>query len=308
MASSKSVMLVISLVVLGGLTGIAGFTMNFDRNNHSLVNEQTIANTVSQLSLFQIRSLSLPISQIFAFAAVFLPLITFITTQLIHPLLRDKESTARNALWIILLSAFQLIYETIIATLSIVYMIPSCSIEDKWQEMYSNKDANAMRAIQDRFDCCGFNSLVDRPWPFARGRKEEGHGVDQCKITYGRERSCRVPWQQQERVNAALLFGVAAIIFVAKALLIIIKFRRGAWNQTSSWIASFGVLFTGRRQDNYGRVRLIGSGEEEGAVEPYRDDINGGGQGNISNSNDGRPSVQPSGLIGDTSERWREDI
>jgi len=280
---SKSGMLVPSLIVLIGLTALAGY------------------------SLYQTRALSLPISTIFAFAATLLPLVTFISTQLIQPLLRDQATISRNALSIILMSIFPLIYETIIATLSITYMFPGCSLEDKWKQLYSNRDANAIRSIQDRFDCCGFNSVNDRAWPFPYGRPEDGHGSDQCKRTYGRARSCRGPWQQQEKINASLFFTVAIFIFVIKALVVIVRLRA---RSSSGWFSSFWVPFTSRRRDNYSGVQnYIEDGEQGQAVEPYIDDTDGGGgETNAANANHTRFTVQPSGLISDGSERWREDV
>jgi len=79
-----------------------------------------------------------------------------------------------------------------------------------------NKDANAIRTIQDRFHCCGFNTAVDRAWPFPRGKPEDGYGADQCTKTYRRDRPCVGPWRQAQQKNAGFFFALATIIFVTK--------------------------------------------------------------------------------------------
>lgn len=75
-----------------------------------------------------------------------------------------------------------------------------------------NKDGAAIKRIQNRFDCCGFNSLKDRAWPFP----DKEVGVGECQKRYDRTQSCAGPWRQAEQINAGLLFTIAAVIFVIK--------------------------------------------------------------------------------------------
>jgi hypothetical protein len=164
---------------------------------------------------YQIRTLSLPISQAFAIITLVLPLAIVFSTQTAYRLLQTYAAHPRPILFLALF-AFQLIYETIIATLSLTFMVPSCRLEEQWKRLNSNKDANAIRRIQDRFNCCGFNTVVDRAWPFPHGRPDEGFGADQCKRMFGRDRPCSGPWRQAEQLNAGALFAVAIIIFVVK--------------------------------------------------------------------------------------------
>jgi hypothetical protein len=95
-------------------------------------------------------------------------------------------------------------YETILATLSLTDIVPNCGLEDQWKKLWRNKDADAIQRIQDRFSCCGFNTVYDKL------------GADQCKRLYGRDRSCVGPWRQAQQMNSGLLFTVAGTIFVAK--------------------------------------------------------------------------------------------
>jgi len=95
-------------------------------------------------------------------------------------------------------------------------MVPNCGTEEQWKKLYMNKDANAIRTIQDRFYCCGFNTAIDRAWPFPHGRPEEGYGADQCTKIYRRDRSCVGPWRQSQQASAGVFFTLATFIFIIK--------------------------------------------------------------------------------------------
>ena len=151
--------------------------------------------------------------------AIILPIVSGLLTQTVYFRLRPRgASQVRPVIYIILISAFQLIYETIIATLSVTYMIPSnnCRFEEQWMTLYKSKQASAIARIQDRFECCGFNTPVDRAWPFPHGRPGDGFGADQCTRTTGRVRSCGGPWRQAEQLEAGLFFMVAKVTFIVK--------------------------------------------------------------------------------------------
>jgi hypothetical protein len=147
---------------------------------------------------------------------VVLPLVTGVSTYITCHLLRARVSKPQLTIKLIAISVIQLVYETIIATISVTYMVPNCSLEEKWRGLYRNKDGDAIKRIQDRFNCCGFNSLVDMAYPFPYGRPNEGHGADQCKITTGRRETCVGPWRQSEQINAGIFFTVASSIFLIK--------------------------------------------------------------------------------------------
>jgi hypothetical protein len=163
----------------------------------------------------QIRILSLPISEVLAVATIILPFATAFSIQTASRLLRSRTSYIRPLIYLALF-AFQLMYETILATLSLTDIVPNCGLEDQWKKLWRNKDADAIQRIQDRFSCCGFNTVYDRAWPFPRGSPDDKLGADQCKRLYGRDRSCVGPWRQAQQMNSGLLFTVAGTIFVAK--------------------------------------------------------------------------------------------
>ncbi|KAI9833202.1 MAG: hypothetical protein M1819_003825 [Sarea resinae] len=288
-----------------------------------------------------IRLLSLPIPQVFAVFTVILPLITGLSLQTASRLLlrdarRRGPQQARPTLLCLGIFAVQLIYETVIATLSLTYMVPGCALEAQWSHLYRSKDGDAIRRIQDRFQCCGFNTRVDRAWPFPHGRPGDGFGPNQCERMYeGRNRACGGPWRQAEQTHAGLFFLVAAVVFLVKAIILIVMLSKNA-NGTSSHLTSWmhrslkqytngGGGGGGDIEDSPNR-RLIDEGPSRAATdeqehEPYHDStdaaikdglaagsdaVNGRGNG----SSDSRPRVQPSGLLasGDHNDEADDEV
>lgn len=72
------------------------------------------------------------------------------------------------------------------------------------------KNARAIFAIQDAFNCCGFRTVKDRAYPYKKGFASE------CAALYDRNSSCFKPWRQAEQINAGLLLLVASIVFIVK--------------------------------------------------------------------------------------------
>lgn len=164
-----------------------------------------------------IRALSLPIPQALALLTVVLPIITGISTHGTSRLLLKSKHNQTPQLTIPLLAiiGLQLIYETVIGTLALTYIVPPssliCGLETKWQELYSAKNEDAVKAIQDRFNCCGRRSVVDQAWPFPGSKKTP------CAEMFPRTRSCLAPWRQAEQVYAGLILIVALAVFIIKA-------------------------------------------------------------------------------------------
>lgn len=91
-----------------------------------------------------------------------------------------------------------------------------CALETTWQRLWSAHDAAALRRIQDALNCCGFNSVVDRAWPFPHGA-----GSATCAESYDRSTACRVPWMQtvQRRAGVELAMVVVVGLFQVGTLL-----------------------------------------------------------------------------------------
>ncbi len=75
-----------------------------------------------------------------------------------------------------------------------------------------SKDETAIKRIQNTFDCCGFNALADRAWPFP----SKDIDARECQRRFDRTQSCAGPWRQAEQINAGLFLIVAAVIFLGK--------------------------------------------------------------------------------------------
>ena len=109
------------------------------------------------------------------------------------------------------------IYDTVIATLSLTHMAPpddlQCHLDRQWGRLYSNKNAGAIRSIQDAHQCCGLHQVKDKAWPF----QDKNHGIDACVKMFGRQQSCFGAWRRDEQVAAGLMLLVAIMTFLVKA-------------------------------------------------------------------------------------------
>lgn len=162
----------------------------------------------------QIRYLSLPIPQALALFTVVLPLITGFSTQGVTALIHRSSKNEQSQLTLPLMAVigFQLMYETVVATLALTHLLPPdsliCGLDTRWQKLYGLKDKDAVRAIQDAFKCCGFRTPVDRAFPWGN--------PSQCPKDFGYQGSCLGPWRQAEQKYAGLLLLVAVVVFVLK--------------------------------------------------------------------------------------------
>ncbi|KAG4439765.1 hypothetical protein IFR05_004733 [Cadophora sp. M221] len=202
-------------------------------------------------------------------------------------------------------------YETIIATLALTHMIPPaallCGLESKWKQLWSAHDANAgdsIRAIQDALNCCGFNSVRDRSWPFTQPAT--------CAETFGRAQSCAGPWRRAEQINAGLLLLVALSVFIIKVLSLISLLTSTPFSQ-SSWARPFkqighthDVEDVDETEDNRATMRrLIEENAEEYRDEPHEEPTTTRAI-DAPNGDDGHgPRVQPSQLTEGGNE-WRD--
>jgi hypothetical protein len=175
--------------------------------------------TVHDLSSYaysQNRFLSLPIPEALGLFTIVLPLITGLSIQGAHSVIRrsSKRHPPRLTLPLLAIIGFQLIYDTVIATLALTHILPpsalQCDLNTQWQKLYTGKDEKAIRAVQDSFQCCGLNSVKDRAWPFVQQKPSP------CAAVFGRDKSCLGDWRKAEQVGAGLFLLVAIVVFVMK--------------------------------------------------------------------------------------------
>ncbi|KAL2065642.1 hypothetical protein VTL71DRAFT_3312 [Oculimacula yallundae] len=265
---------------------------------------------IAGYALSQIRILSLPIPQALALLTVFLPLITAVSTQGTYGLVRRSANNEPYQLTIPLIAVigFQLIYETIIATLALTHMIPPesliCGLESKWKVWWSAHNRSAgesIRVIQDAFDCCGFNSVKDRSWPFTQPAT--------CAQSFGRTQSCVGSWRRAEQINAGLLLLVAVVVFIIKVLSLISLLTSSSFSQ-SKWATPFKQIgqiddvedADERREDHRATVgRLIQENTEEYHDEPREPFANRAIE-TPEREHDHGPRVQPSQLTEGANE------
>ncbi|KAH8590259.1 tetraspanin Tsp3 [Bisporella sp. PMI_857] len=251
---------------------------------------------VAGYAFSQIRNLSLPIPQALGLFTVVLPLITGISTQGAYGLIQRSSKNEQYQLTIPLLAVigFQLVYETIVATLALTYILPpaslACGLNEKWQKLFSERNERAIKDIQDSFNCCGFRTVKDRAWPFIQGQPSP------CALTFGRTNSCLGEWRKAEQTTAGLFVLVAVVVFVIKALSIISLLTSSSWTH-SRWP---GWPRRHESEDNRATIRrLIEEGDSE---EPYHDNprtLEG------ANRADQGPRVEPSSLL--ENNAWRTD-
>jgi hypothetical protein len=165
----------------------------------------------------QIRFLSLPIPQALALFTVVLPFMTGISTRGAYGLIRrppNNRPQYQLTIPLIAVIGFQLVYETVVATLALTYIIPpaslGCGLETRWQSLFAGKNERAIKAIQDAFNCCGFHNVKDRAWPWGIAHPSV------CGETFGRNKACMGEWRKAEQVNAGLFVLVAVVVFVIK--------------------------------------------------------------------------------------------
>ncbi|TVY78436.1 hypothetical protein LSUE1_G007220 [Lachnellula suecica] len=252
----------------------------------------------------QIRYLSLPIPQALALFTVVLPIITGISTQGVSGLIQRSSKSEQYQLTIPLLAVlgFQLMYETIIATLALTKIIPpsalSCDLNSKWQSLFQTKNIRAISAIQDSLQCCGFNSVKDRSFPFGQ--------PSTCAKDYGRSQSCAGKWRRAEQVNAGLLLLVAVVVFMLKLGSVLTLLTSASWTHSRSR-PSFKRIGDSsgdneEEEHNSSTARLLESGD---VAEPYRDDPEATGAASNGNE-DHSPAVLPSAL-GEARNEWADD-
>jgi len=260
----------------------------------------------------QVHALSLPIPEALGIFTVILPLITGISTQGAYGLLkRSRNAQSQLTLPLIAVISFQLIYETIIATLALTNILPpsslGCGLESKWQKLFTDKNTRAIRAIQDRYNCCGFNSVFDRAWPFKNPAQEPGN----CAEAFGRSKSCFGGWRGAQQFNAGLFLLVAVVVFVLKIFAIVYLLTSFS-SIHSSWVRPSKKITRGdiehSPEDNRAAMRrLIEEGDGDGG---YREDVGGerserpAAAVNGSGQEQG-PRVEPSQLV-DDGNQWRD--
>jgi hypothetical protein len=102
----------------------------------------------------------------------------------------------------------------IIISMFLYGILPNYGVEEQWTMLYKTANENAIKKIQNQFECCGFNTTLDRAWPFVYGTQDGS--ADQCERMYKRTRSCVDPWRRAEQIHARLFTAVIMVNFLIK--------------------------------------------------------------------------------------------
>ena len=88
----------------------------------------------------------------------------------------------------------------------------TCGLEREWARLFSSKNAESIRRFQDRHQCCGLHSLLDRTWPFPDG----SHTTHSCVQAFDRQRNCFDDWRRDELLTGDLMLFIAVVVFLLK--------------------------------------------------------------------------------------------
>lgn len=167
---------------------------------------------------FNASSLSLPFSPVISILAAILPIAGFLNAY-VHPSLlysahHNPNPSRLRQLSPFILQTLQGLIATILATLLFEAVIPSeglsCILENTWKAKFRAHDAHSVRQIQDSLECCGFNSVKDRAYPWAKDGRPST-----CAETYGRDQACSGPLMRAMQTNAGVdLTVVLAVILL----------------------------------------------------------------------------------------------
>ena len=155
------------------------------------------------VAMARVNELSLPLPASLPALNLLIPIVTAIAWPSARKTVRSVQKHALRLALPYLASA-STFAPFILLILSLVYSIPSdiqsCAADQHWLRMFEDKDSRSIRSIQARLQCCGFNSMHDRAWPFP------SHDADArtCERTQGYTIACGTTWRQEESLAAAL--------------------------------------------------------------------------------------------------------
>lgn len=165
--------------------------------------------------------LSIPISDVLTGFATVLPIVAGLLLEGGYDFNRLQERRNRRAKGstprppiVIIANTLVLIYSTVVITLLGTHIAPAsglrCDLKDTWNRMFRAKDAEAIKTIQDAFQCCGLMNSHDEAWPFP----DKITRVDACEKRFERTQGCLAPWRAEEQRLAGILMAVVLLVFV----------------------------------------------------------------------------------------------
>jgi len=158
----------------------------------------------------RLTTLSLPLPVGLPALNVLLPILTALATAISRPLLTPLKNRVLRQI-LPYLAYTTTLPPLVLLILSLVYAVPSdlqsCASNTHWLRLFEHKDERSVRAIQTHLQCCGYNSMHDRAWPFPSRNTD----ARTCERTMGYTLACGGMWRHQE-VVAATLVAVASFL------------------------------------------------------------------------------------------------
>ena len=107
--------------------------------------------------------------------------------------------------------------DTVLVTLASAQLPPeilTCTLQNQWRTMFSQKQSTKIRRIQDSLKCCGLNSPRDMAWPFPNKKTKAGA----CEDVLRSHVSCLGGWQKQEKTLLAFMIVIGGLSLASKVM------------------------------------------------------------------------------------------
>lgn len=195
-----------------------------------------IATTLAAYAASRANARSIPISDTLTSFATALPVVSGLLLECGYDLTRREERRKKlgrgdiqRPPLVIIANTLIFIYSSVVVTLLGTHAAPpsalNCGLRERWQTLFRGKEADAIRAIQDAFQCCGLTNSHDMAWPFP----DKSHDQRACENMFGRTTGCLGAWKAEEQRIAGMLIGVVGMVFIWQFAIIAIPTQRESW-------------------------------------------------------------------------------
>lgn len=100
-----------------------------------------------------------------------------------------------------------------IASMQLSEQSMTCQLDTTWRLWFQHKDGRAIRDIQNRLECCGLRSAVDKAWPFP----DKSHNINACKDRFGHDNGCFAGWAGLARNISSIFVAIGVVSLLIKA-------------------------------------------------------------------------------------------
>ncbi|KAK6535475.1 hypothetical protein TWF694_001931 [Orbilia ellipsospora] len=255
--------------------------------------------SLSVIAFLLIRKYNLPVPLLLSLLSTSLPFLdlvlapftasSFASSQQKQPQSSHRTRKSKKPLSTLLYTAnlLILILQTVSLTSNSTSLSPElqqCTLQQTWQKWYSTKQGDTIKEVQDSLACCGFNGVLDMPYPFPHKPKKDEDPKsevpqDTCAKSYGpKARPCGVLWQGKMSKVAALYVAVSAVLAFWKFVFLVL-----AWGRPDI----LATLFKSKPNDtDYRIIEEVNDEGDEGDEEDSRK-ITNGESGRITNGVNG---------------------